>query len=156
LHLDPPDEQLNDPRLLGIPVLDLHESALAAAGRGGRAIDFRPAARRLLGPSQPDTQGKLAPLLGVVWGRHRVVGLEPKSLAVLVGRKLVLHSEVALQQLVLLAEDQAHEVVWSDRPAHGHNWSQLFGTLGSDSVPSDANSIPTALITFGTSSTRIL
>jgi hypothetical protein len=75
---------------------------------------------RLLGPSQPDTQGKLAPLLGVVWGRHRVIGLEPEALAVPGRCQLMSDRQVALQHLLRQAADEADEVIRADRTAHGH------------------------------------
>ena len=71
-----------------------------------------------LGRPRPMLRGKLAPLLRIIGRHHRIVGLETERLAISVWREFMLDGEVPLQQLLLLAADQANEMVWSDGAAH--------------------------------------
>jgi hypothetical protein len=81
---DCPAEALTQSSLIGrligppdVPELgfDLGERCSVLLGCPRPRGRFARAARRLLWPTQADTQGKLAPLLGVVGSGHRVVGL---------------------------------------------------------------------------------
>src|SRR5690606_17848826 len=71
--------------------------------RAGSAVGRVAAAtRRLLRLAQSDAERELAPLLRVVGRHHRIVGLQPELLTILVRRQFVLDGEVPLQQLLLL------------------------------------------------------
>jgi len=64
--------------------------------------------------------GRLGPLPGVARCHHRVAGLEAKQLAVRLRRELVRDVEMATKGLLLLAADQADQVILLNRPAHRH------------------------------------
>jgi hypothetical protein len=75
---------------------------------------------RLSALSQAHALGHLGTLPGVGRRGHGIVGLEPEQLAIRLRRQLVRDVEMAPKNFLLLAADQADEVIVPDRPADGH------------------------------------
>jgi hypothetical protein len=77
-------------------------------------------------------QGQFTPLLGVARRHHRVVRLQFKGVAVSPWSETMLYREMSLQELLLLATDQADEMVRPDRATH------RYSRLGPGFLLSDA------------------
>jgi hypothetical protein len=96
---------------------------------------------RLNALSQAHAPGHLGTLPRVARRGHGIVGLEPELLAIRLWRELVRDVEVAPEGFLLLAADQAREVLFTNRAAHrdGGLQSGWLGLLSTESVESAAN-----------------
>ena len=96
---------------------------------------------RLHAASQADALGHLGTLPRVARRRHGVVGLEPELLAVRLRRELVRDVEMAPKDSLVLAADQADQVIVPDRAAHrdGGLRSGWLSLLSTESIESTAD-----------------